>query len=155
MEKVEYNGLWFDEGTAPEVMELIHKLYMESPKRRVRFFLGDPVTGRDRHERYNVKGYVGACIVEGKKVPALNIGSSQHRIQTKCVIKVQAGRYTYPLYEHPKYNNDLKMVPGEDGPNGYWNVVDDMGNVLDCSKDSNKLYHTYQFLLGERDRVRT
>ena len=120
------NDFSFDKGTKPEVEQVIRALYAN--KHRARLFYGDPITGLDYCEEYDIMGTVGKstgeqpCPLLINNRRSLGGGAISTRLivkivdlQTKCCI------YVHPTYDQPEFeygksdNPDYEVAAYKDG----------------------------------------
>jgi hypothetical protein len=97
---------YYDEGTPAEVRRLLE--HARKTKQRIRVHYGDPVTGRDWGDVYDVSGTIGRSMGP-RKIPLLlsrkgSMGGGA--ILTKSIVRIRPakrGPRTTDWYRHPTY----------------------------------------------------
>lgn len=103
MENLIENGKFFmSDKTDTKIANIINQYYQSG--KRLRFFYGDPITGRDFLEDYDIIGYIGRS-TGTKKIPLLinNKNSSGGiMLSTDMIVKITLNKKV--IYQHEKYH---------------------------------------------------
>lgn len=111
---IEFNGLWFYEGTTKEVMNVVSN--NQGRYRRFRFWYGDKETGKSWNEENDVCGYVGRS-TGTKKIPLLINNCNSYgggALMTDSIIKIVDTRTKRVLYQHESFNQPEFIVRSYD-----------------------------------------
>ena len=144
-----FNGTAYSINIDEKCMKVLDKLIKNG--RRVRLFLGDPNTGNDWCERFDVLGYIGRSTGE-YKIPLLIAKSNSMGgpgILDGNILKIVDTRTKEVLYQNDKYKvPTFKIV--EDGDGKYSlkrtdknNEIYFTGTKLQCEKEK-------AFFVGEK-----
>jgi hypothetical protein len=104
----------YDKGTPQFMINILEVLRRNGT--RVRFHWGDPSTGEDWMEEYDVEGRVFASQGQ-KKTPILvynNRAVGGSTLLTCNIVKIEATRGKEVLYQHPLYHTKQYEVGGEE-----------------------------------------
>jgi len=160
-----YNGTAYHIDTPIEVINELEtaRIARQFGRRlRLRLFLGDPETGRDWGEEYDVIGYIGRS--GGHiKIPLLlpnatsvyGPGLLDHRILRIVDVQTKRTVYQHPLYQLPKY--ELGACPPKIGAvnmadEGYTVGVYREGENIANFKTEDQARRWIAFMRGERMR---
>lgn len=96
-------------GTSPELIEILER--HRKQKTRLRFHWGDPETGEDWGEIFDVSGHIGLSRGHQARFPLLihnkrSMGGGA--ISTDRIVKITYSKGKAPIYTHPKYHLDVK-----------------------------------------------
>lgn len=147
-----FNGTAYSENIDEKCMKVLDKLF--NNKSRVRLFLGDPNTGKDWCERFDVLGYIGRST--GKyKIPLLIAKSNSMGgpgILDENILKIVDTKTKEVLYQNDKYKTPtFEIVEGDSGKyqlkrTDKNNEVYFTGTKIQCEKEK-------AFFVGERMSV--
>lgn len=115
------NGITFDAKTPDRVVNVLLR-YMGT-KERIRVFYGDPKTGRDYGEEYNVMGYVGNS-AGPVKIPLLVNNTRSYGgpgLLEASIVRITVDKRD--VYRHPKYKCDVSVKGNEVYLNGKLQAV--------------------------------
>ena len=111
------NGIEFDADTPDRVVDIILR-YMGNYNQRIRVFYGDPKTGRDYGEEYNIMGYVGRS-GGTVKIPLLINNTRSFGgpgLLDGIIVRITVDKRN--VYVHPKYKCDVVVKGNEVYLNG-------------------------------------
>lgn len=104
------NKFYFYKRTPQIVMDIINRYHRSNE--RLLFSYGDPNTGKDWEERYDVEGYIGRTTgsmpISILLYNSRSIGGSA--ILTDHVVRIRLARGKKVLYEHPLYHKTNKEL---------------------------------------------
>lgn len=155
-------GTAFHIDTPDRVVDILTAAIQARRQYRLRLFLGDPETGRDWGEEYDVIGYIGRS--GGHiKIPLLlpnatsvyGLGLLDHRILRIVDVQTKRTVYQHPLYQLPKY--ELGACPPKIGAvnmadEGYTAGVYREGENIANFKTEDQARRWIAFMRGERMR---
>lgn len=160
-----YNGTAYHVDTPIEVintLETARASRIRGHQYRLRLFLGDPETGRDWGEEYDVIGYIGRSMGP-IKIPLLvysrrsygGPGLLDHRIVKIVDVQTKRTVYQHPLYQLPAYT--LGTCPPKIGAidmaaEGYTVGVYREGENIANFKTEDQARRWIAFMRGERMR---
>ena len=109
--QIEFNGLYFSEGTPEKVMQILSNNLHN--KKRLRFWYGDLQTGKSWNEENDICGYIGCTT--GKRTPIL-VNNSRSMgggmILTDCIVKIVNITDGYQVYKHENFSQSLFTSKG-------------------------------------------
>ncbi len=111
------DGVQFDAGTPKAVSDILLR-YMGNRNQRIRIFYGDPKTGKDYGEEYDIMGYVGRSTGQ-VKIPLLinNANSSGGPgILDGIIVRITVDKRN--VYLHPTYTCNVVVKGTEVYLNG-------------------------------------
>jgi len=114
-------GVSFDKDTPDAVIRVL--LSNMKSRQRVRLFYGDPKTGRDYGEEFDIMGYIGKSAGQ-VKIPLL-INNSRSiggfPMITGIIVRITVDKWD--VYRHPKYHCDVTVKGNEVYLNGKLHAV--------------------------------
>ena len=138
----------YSEGTPERVKDILeNELHSNN---RIRLFYGDPVTGKDWEDEYDMMGYIGKST--GTK-PILLIVNNKRcyggpGILTNCIIKITKNGVT--LYQHPEYHHKQHEIIPSDLPE-YAEAVTGDGELIARFKKIGQGQKWIDFIEGRRN----
>lgn len=151
--EIEFNGLYFTEGTNQKVMQIICDILKNRRSNRLRFWFGNAQTGKSWDCEYDVTGYIGKS-TGNKPIPLLihNINSSGGGgLITDCILKIVEVKTKRVLYEHEKFNQSTFTVTEKSDLPGYTaNVLQD-GKIYARCKKLTSAKRLADFMNGKRN----
>ena len=147
--KIENGGLFFTEGTAPQVINAIKHAHAHGL--RVRVFYGDTVTGAAWPEEFDIVGKIGKS-TGVQKIPLLinnarSMGGGA--LLDHCIVGVALTNGGGWLYKHPSFKTGEFLQVPPVSP-GYAEAVAHNGTLHAQFKKPGQAARYCQFMRGER-----
>lgn len=109
---VEFNGVFFQEGTDEKVKQIVSYAINEKPKKRFRFWFGDVETGEAWNEEYGIVGYIVKS-TDPKKIPLLIYSKRSFgggALLCDCIVKIVEIRTKKVVYQHNNFHQDTFVI---------------------------------------------
>lgn len=119
---IDFNGLWFYEGTSQKIMSIVYN--NQGRENRLRFWYGDKETGKSWNEENDVCGYISRS-AGTKKIPLLinnRNSSGGGALMTDSIVKIVETKTGRVLYQHDTFSQPIFSVCISDLPEYHSNV---------------------------------
>lgn len=119
----QHNGTYYHADTPQSVIDAIAPLI--NTHTRVKIYFGDPQTGRDYCEEFDITGTIGRTIGPIHMPILLNNSRSMGGgiISTNIIVKIKETRTGRVLYQHPNYMPPVINIVPSDMPEYTHNTV--------------------------------
>lgn len=105
------NGTSYHAKTSDSVIQVLESV-MQSPRKRIRIYLGDVATGKCWNEEHYIFGYVGRS-TGSVKIPLLVTNSRSYggcAILDHCIIKIKESKGNKVLYQAENFQQPIIEV---------------------------------------------